>query len=108
MPLDNPSDILGVTKLQPLLRFQDFDVFIHAFYPAASHPSGSEDRSVQMWVRVPCGSSGSPKASWNLVSKARGYVCPGPGLLKGRHLMITDKGEPTWVTGSTRYRIYKA
>ena len=108
MPLDNPSDIQGIAKLQPLLQFQDFDVFIHAFYPAASHSSesGSKDRSIQLWVWVPGGSSRSPEASWNLVSI--GYMCPGPGLLEGRYLMITVKGEPTWVTGSTRYRLYKA
>jgi hypothetical protein len=94
-----------MSKLQPKLQLQPFDSFIHKYSPAASHP-GSEDRTIQLWVWVLGGPHGSPEAFWEPVSI--GYVCPGPGLLKGRHLMITGKGEPTWVTGSTRYRRYKA
>lgn len=105
MPLENPSDIQGTAELRPLLHPQIFDVFIHVFYPAAGHSSGSKDRTVKLWVWVPRESSDSSEAFWKPVTV--GYVCPGPGLLEGRHLMITDQGEPTWVTGSTRYRRYK-
>lgn len=99
MPLDSPSSIQGMEKLQPLLQLQAFDVFIHVFYPAAGHSSQSEVHTRQLWVWV-------PEAFWKLVTI--GYICPGPGILEGRHLMITDQGEPTWITGSTRYRRYKA
>jgi hypothetical protein len=93
-------------KLQPLLQLQAFDIFIRVFNPAAGHPSQSEARTRQVWVWVPPLPDGSPEAFWKLVSV--GYICPGPSLLEGRHLMINDQGEPIWVTGSTRYRRYKA
>jgi hypothetical protein len=93
-----------MAKLQPQLQLQVFDVFIHAFYPAAGHASG-KDCTIQLWVWVSSG-SGPYEASWKPVSA--GYVCPGPGSLEGRHLMITNNGVPTWITGSTRYRRYKA
>ena len=103
-PLENPSDIQGMAKFQPLLQPQVFNVFIHVSYPATSNSSGSQDRTIQLWVWVPLGSPESSEAFWKPV--AVGYVCPGPGCLQGRHLMVTDQGEPTWVTGSTRYRCY--
>ncbi|KAH9168277.1 hypothetical protein EDB89DRAFT_2205356 [Lactarius sanguifluus] len=95
-PLCNPSDIPGLDRVD----FRPFDVFIHTYFPA---PGDSE---TQIWVWEPLQSSGlSPPCSWKSV--AVGYMCPGPGFLQGRHLMTSDKGEPVWVTGSTRYRRYK-
>jgi hypothetical protein len=91
--------------LQPPLQPQIFDVFIHVFYAAASNPSGSHDRTIQLWVWVPRECPESSEAFWKPV--AVGFMCPGPGSLTGWHLMVTDQGEPSWVTGSTRYRRYK-
>lgn len=95
-----------MAKLQPLLQLQAFDIFVHVFHPPTGHSSQPEDRTTQLWLWELPMPHGSSEAFWKPV--CIGYVCPGPGRLEGRHLMITDQGEPTWVTGSTRYRRYKA
>lgn len=86
-------------------EFRPFDVFVHAYYPASGHASNQP--TTQLWVWAPVGSSessgsGSETFSWSPVTN--GYVCPGPGVLEGRHLMIRAQGGPTWVTGATVYR----
>ena len=89
-------------------EFKLFDVFAHAYYPT-SGPSSNEP-TTQLWVWAPLRSSGpsensSENFSWSLVTV--GYVCPGPGGLQGRHLVIRAQGDPAWVSGSTVYRRYK-
>ena len=94
-PLQNPSNIRGMDRLQR--EFRPFDVFAYAYYHSSNQPT------TQLWIWTPLG---SPETfSWSSV--AVGYVCPGPGGLQGRHLVIRGQGEPAWVSGSTVYRRYK-
>lgn len=106
VPLDNPSNIQGMGRFRR--EFQLFDIFAHAFHPASGH--SSDEITTQLWVWAPLRSSGSSGSdsetfSWSPVTV--GYVCPGPGGLQGRHLVIRGQGEPAWVSGSTVYRRYK-
>ncbi len=105
-PLDNPSNIQGMGRLQR--EFQPFDIFAHVYHPASCH--SSNEPTTQLWVWAPLRSSGSSESdsetfSWSPVTA--GYVCPGPGGLQGWHLVIRGQGEPAWVSGSTVYRRYK-
>ena len=99
-PLSIPSSIPGIEKVV----FQPFDVFLHTYHPPSGHSVQEPIR--QLWVWELLQSPGLSAAhSWKSV--VPGYICPGPGGLQGRHLVVTDRGEPAWVTGSTRYRRYK-
>jgi hypothetical protein len=105
-PLDSPSNIRGMGRLQR--EFRPFDIFAHAYYPASGH--GSNEPTTQVWLWVALGSSGSSESdsetfSWSPVTV--GYICPGPGWLQGRHLVIRGQGEPAWVSASTVCRRYK-
>jgi hypothetical protein len=95
-----------MAKLQSRLQIQAFDVFLYTPYPAGGHFPRSQYHTIQLWVWVPHGYSESSETFWKPVPI--GYVCPGPGPLRERHLMITDGGEPTWITLATRARRYKA
>ncbi|KAI0291460.1 hypothetical protein BC826DRAFT_481228 [Russula brevipes] len=98
VPLNSPSSIQGLDGLRT--AFQLFDIFVHAYHPATG--SSSNECTLQLWIWEPQLSGGF---SWKPVTV--GYVCPGPGELQGRHLVIRGRGKPLWVTGSTRYRRYK-
>lgn len=88
-----------------LEEFKPFDIFVHAYGPASTDQSHKDDLT-QLWVWEPLKTSGSSSGyDWKPVSV--GYVCPGPGGLKSRHLVMTDHGKPTWLLGSTVYRRYK-
>lgn len=89
-------------------EFRLFDIFAHAYYPPSAHSSNKP--TTQLWVWGALNSSGSSKndsgtLSW--IPVTIGYVCPGPGGLRGRHLVIQGQGEPTWVLASTFSRRYK-
>ena len=105
-PLDNPSNIRGMGRLQSAFRL--FDIFAHAYYPASGH--SSNEPTTQLWIWAQFRSSESSESdsetfAWSPV--AVGYVCPGPGGLQGRYLVIRGQGEPAWVSGSTVHRRYK-
>lgn len=102
--MDSPSDIKGLDRLQALEEFHLFDVFIYTYYPTGTDKS-SNKYTTQLWVWQPLGSSVSSIVfGWKPVGV--GYICPGPGVLKGRHLVITDHGKPAWLSGATVYRRY--
>ena len=103
-PLGNPSYVQSMAGLEPSIRPEVFDVFIHVYYPTAGNSSGPRDRTIQLWVWEPRGLPEPSEAFWKPVTI--GYVCPGPGFLDGRHLVVTDQGVPKWITGATRYRRY--
>lgn len=89
-------------------EFRLFDVFAHVYYPAAAHSTNQP--ITQLWVWGAPKSSGpaendSETLSW--VPVTVGYVCPEPGALQGRHLVIRGQGEPAWVSASTVCRRYK-
>ncbi|KAI9457247.1 hypothetical protein BJY52DRAFT_1212648 [Lactarius psammicola] len=95
-PLSNPSNIRHLDRVD----FRPFDVFLHIYCPDSS------DSTTRLWVWEPLQSSGSSETcSWKSVGV--GYICPGPGFLQGRYLVVSDQREPGWVSGSTRYRRYK-
>ena len=103
--LDNPSDITGVDRLRLLEEFKPFDVFVHA-YSAAGAGQSHNEHITQLWVWEPLKSFSTSRGyGWKPVSA--GYVCPGPGGLEGRHLVMTDHRKPTWILGATVYRRYK-
>jgi hypothetical protein len=94
-----------VDRLRILDEFRPFDIFVHTYYPAGTGQSPKE-HTTQLWVWELLRPSGSSTGfSWKSV--CAGYVCPGPGALEGRHLIITDHGKPTWLLGATVYRRYK-
>jgi len=102
-PLENPSDIRGMDRLQR--EFRLFDVFAHAYYLASDH--SSNEPTTQLWIWAPLRSSRNDPETLSWSSVTVGYVCPGPGGLQGWHLVIRGQGEPAWVSGSTVYRRYK-
>lgn len=94
----NPSDIKGVDRLP--LREEPFDVFIHT-----CGADKSREDVTQLWVWEPLKASGTASGyGWKPVNA--GYICPGPGGLEGRHLVMTN-GKPLWLLGSTVYRHHK-
>ena len=90
-------------KLQALEEFHLFDVFIHTY-----NPDGTGRPTAQLWVWVALSSSdpSTSSSAFGWMSVGAGYVCPGPGVLEGRHLVITDHGKPAWLSGATVYRRY--
>jgi hypothetical protein len=100
LPLNHPSNIQGMDRL--VAEFRLFDIFVHAYYPAAGH--SSTNSTTQLWVWGPSGSSGA--LSWKPITV--GYICPGPGGLRGRHLVMKKNTEPSWVTESTVNRRYRS
>ncbi len=87
-------------RLQVLEEFQPFDIFVHTYCPAGTAQSPKD--ATQLWAWKPLGSSSG--FGWKPVDD--GYVCPGPGVLKGRHLVFRH-GKPAWLLGATVYRRHK-
>ena len=88
-------------------EFRLFDTFAHCYYPATAH--SSNEPTTQLWVWGAHKSSGSTEngsetLSW--VPVTFGYICPGPGGLQERHLVIRGRGKPAWVSAATFYRRY--
>ncbi|KAI0261346.1 hypothetical protein BC834DRAFT_972761 [Gloeopeniophorella convolvens] len=109
--LDDPSSIVGPCDAAARL-LRPFDVFVHDERGAqAADDDGDGDGdggsshwpAVKLWVWVP-----HPRAArhyhWKRVLE--GYLCPGPGGLTGRYLVMT-RTEPSWVTGATMARGYR-
>lgn len=98
-PMGSPSDIKGMDRLQ--LLEEPFDIFVHT-YGAAGTDQSHEEHINQLWVWEPLKTKGD--YGWKLVSI--GYICPGPGGLEGRHLVVTN-GKPMWLLGATVYRHHR-
>lgn len=90
-------------------EFRLFDIFAHAYYPASAQTPNRPETQLWVWEALPSSGStqnGSKALSWVPVT-GRSYVCPGPGELEGRHLVVQGQGKPTWVLATTFVRHYR-